>query len=246
MRPTWTYRKFQNCLLQNNAFAASVSPTWPCRALPFPMSTARPSLRLFLSEMARSPLLIGAIWPSSPALGRVMANWLPEDCEAPVLELGPGTGIVTAELLAAGLSEDRLVAVEKSEVLASYLSARYPRSRIVTGDALELDSHFAGEKFGAVISSLPLKVFGPGQVDMLSRQISEILLPGAPWVQFSYHIANGKPPAKSFRSVDSRIVWSNFPPAKVSVYHTQSAEAKSGTVIPHPLSCTEVEFGGTA
>jgi len=184
-------------------------------------TSARPSLRLFLSEMARSPLLIGAIWPSSPALGRVMANWLPENCSAPVLELGPGTGIVTAELLAAGLPEDRLVAVEKSEVLASYLSARYPKSRIVAGDALELDSLFAGEKFGAVISSLPLKVFGPGQVDMLSQQISDILLPGAPWVQFSYHIANGKPPAKSFRSVDSKIVWSNFPPAKVSVYHPQ-------------------------
>ena len=183
------------------------------------MSALRPSLRLFLSEMARSPLQIGAIWPSSPALGKVMARWLPDDTTAPILELGPGTGIVTAELIAAGLQEDRLVAVEKSEVLADYHRARYPRSRIIAGDALELDQLFAGERFGAVISSLPLKVFGPGQVEILANQISGLLLPGAPWVQFSYHIVNGQAPDKRFRSVDSRIVWTNFPPAKVSVYH---------------------------
>lgn len=183
------------------------------------MSAARPSLRLFLREMARSPLQIGAVWPSSPALGKAMAHWLPRDSEAPILELGPGTGIVTAELIAAGLPEDRLVAVEKSETLASYLSARYPRSRIISGDALELDRLFRGERFGAIISSLPLKVFSPDQVEILSAQIESLLLPGAPWVQFSYHIVNGHPPTKTFRSVDSRIVWSNFPPAKVSVYH---------------------------
>lgn len=171
--------------------------------------------------MARSPLQIGAIWPSSPALGRVMARWLPEGSSAPVLELGPGTGIVTAELIAAGLPEERLVAVEKSAVLADYLAARYPASRIIAGDALELDQLFAGERFGAVISSLPLKVFGPGQVGILASQITELLLPGAPWVQFSYQIANGRAPDKSFRSIDSSIVWSNFPPAKVSVYHPQ-------------------------
>jgi len=149
-----------------------------------------------------------------------MARWLPDDTTAPILELGPGTGIVTAELIAAGLQEDWLVAVEKSEVLADYLSARYPRSRIIAGDALELDQLFAGERFGAVISSLPLKVFGPGQVETLADQISNLLLPGAPWVQFSYQIVNGQAPDKRFRSVDSRIVWTNFPPAKVSVYHS--------------------------
>ncbi len=150
-----------------------------------------------------------------------MARWLPEGSTAPILELGPGTGIVTAELIAAGLPEERLVAVEKSTVLADYLAARYPASRIVLGDALELDKLFAGERFGAVISSLPLKVFGPGQVQMLAGQIAGLLLPGAPWVQFSYHIAKGRAPDKGFRSVNSSIVWSNFPPAKVSVYHPQ-------------------------
>ncbi len=150
-----------------------------------------------------------------------MAACLPAETEAPILELGPGTGFVTDELIAAGLPEERLVAVEKSAALVAYLSGRYPGSRIIAGDALRLEEIFGEERFGAVISSLPLKVFGPGQVGILAAQISKLLLPGAPWVQFSYHIANGRAPDKSFRAVDSRIVWSNFPPAKVSIYRPQ-------------------------
>lgn len=186
------------------------------------MPAERPSLRLFLREMARSPKQIGAIWPSSPALGKVMANCLPKDSDAPILELGPGTGIVTAELLAAGIPAERLVAVEKSERLVEHLHGLFPKCRIIPGDALELDRLFGEERFGAVVSSLPLKVFTPAQVEILADQISGILLPGAPWVQFSYHIVNGHPPSKSFRSTDSKIVWTNFPPAKVSVYHPHS------------------------
>lgn len=150
-----------------------------------------------------------------------MAGCLPRESDAPVLELGPGTGIVTDELIAAGLPQERLVAVEKSAALVAYLSSRYPGSRIIAGDALRLEEIVGGERFGAVVSSLPLKVFGPGQVGMLAAQISKLLLPDAPWVQFSYQIANGRAPDKNFRAVDSRIVWSNFPPARVSVYSSQ-------------------------
>jgi len=147
-----------------------------------------------------------------------MATFLPQDNTLPILELGPGTGIVTAELLAAGLPPERLVAVEKSARLVEHLNSLFPGCRFIEGDALELDRIFRSQKFGAVISSLPLKVFSPRQVEMLARQIDDLLMPGASWVQFSYHIVNGHPPSKSFRAVESKIVWSNFPPAKVSVY----------------------------
>lgn len=168
--------------------------------------------------MARSPKQVGAVWPSSPALGRAMARFLPADSDAPILELGPGTGIVTSELLKSGLPPRRLVAVEKSEKMAQHLQHLFPGTRIIAGDALDLDGLFPDEHFAAVISSLPLKVFSPQQVETLASQIERRLLPGAHWVQFSYHIVNGVPPSKSFSKVDSHIVWSNFPPAKVSVY----------------------------
>jgi len=182
------------------------------------MSAKNAPLRLFLSELAKYPKQMGTVWPSSPALGEAMARWLPASKDQLMLELGPGTGIVTQKLLDAGLPESRLVAVEKSERMADFLRERFPQARIVSGDAMELDQVLAGLKFGAVFSSLPLKAFSPEQVERISAAIHNVLLPGANWVQYSYQIINGHAPAKSFHAVDSEIVWQNLPPAKVSVY----------------------------
>ncbi|MEY4387756.1 MAG: hypothetical protein RLY20_3039 [Verrucomicrobiota bacterium] len=182
------------------------------------MSAKTTSLRLFLSEIAKSPKQMGTVWPSSPALAEAMARWLPEHKGELMLELGPGTGIVTEKLLEAGLPEEQLVAVEKSERLASFLRERFPKARIIEGDALELDRVLDGMKFGAVFSSLPLKAFSEDQVERISSAIHNVLLPGGNWIQYSYQIINGHAPAKTFHAVDSEIVWQNLPPAKVSVY----------------------------
>lgn len=174
--------------------------------------------RLFLLELVKSPKQIGSVWPSSPALATAMARWLPEDKGELMLELGPGTGIVTEKLLEAGLPQEQLVAVEKSERLAGFLRERFPNARIIAGDALELDRALEGMKFGGVFSSLPLKLFTVEEVERISAAIHNVLLPGAYWVQYSYQIINRRVPAKSFHAVGSEIVWQNLPPAKVSVY----------------------------
>ena len=178
-------------------------------------------LRLFLSEIAKSPIQMGAIWPSSPALGKAMARWMPATGGDLMLELGPGTGIVTEELLKTGLPQSRLVAVEKSERLVGFLRGRFPEARFIAGDALELERVLDGMKFGAVFSCLPLKLFSPEQLERIASAISNVLLPGGHLVQFSYQIIGRSVPGKIFRPVDSKIVWNNFPPAKVSVYRSK-------------------------
>jgi len=183
------------------------------------MSAKTSPLRIFLTELARCPRQIGAVWPSSRALAGAMARWLPGCRDQFMLELGPGTGIVTEKLLAAGLPEERLVAVEKSELLAAFLRGRFPSARIITGDALELERVLDGRRFGAVFSSLPLRAFTPDEVDRVSAAVHKVLLPGAPWVQYSYQLVNGRAPSKAFRPAASRIVWRNLPPAKVRVDH---------------------------
>jgi phosphatidylethanolamine/phosphatidyl-N-methylethanolamine N-methyltransferase len=182
------------------------------------MSAKTSPILLFLSELAKRPRQMGTIWPSSPALAEVMARWLPEHKDQLILELGPGTGVVSEKLLAAGLPEEQLVAVEKSRRLAGFLSERFPKARIISADALELDHILAGMKFGGVFSSLPLKMFTDQQVERICAAIHNVLLPGAHWIQYSYQILNGHAPAKSFHAVDCEIVWQNLPPAKVSVY----------------------------
>ena len=104
-----------------------------------------------------------------------MANWLPADPDEFVLELGPGTGSVTEAMLTRGLRHDRLIALEMSPRLADLLRARFPRTRIITGDALNLDQLIRKQvrhvdAVGAVISSLPLRNFEPDAACTVARE----------------------------------------------------------------------------
>ena len=53
----------------------------------------------FLKAMLRSPGSVGAIWPSSPFLAKEMVRASALEDAKHVLELGPGTGAFTGEIL---------------------------------------------------------------------------------------------------------------------------------------------------
>jgi len=179
---------------------------------------------LFLREWLANPQRTGSIAPSSPMLTSTMARWLPRDSESYVLELGPGTGAVTAALLKRGLREDRLIAIEHNPALASHLRKRFPLALIITGDAWQMDEllreHIpAIATVGAVISSLPLLNFPKEQADALAQKIRDVLEPRGRWVQYSYHITQSRcRGGDDFRLLASKIVWLNFPPARVHVF----------------------------
>jgi phosphatidylethanolamine/phosphatidyl-N-methylethanolamine N-methyltransferase len=179
---------------------------------------------LFLQELVNCPRQVGAILPSSKNLAAAMARWLPLDSDACALELGPGTGVVTQALLERGLREDRLIAIEKSPKMAGHLRTRFPRSKIITGDAFQLDKLLKRharqmENIQVVFSSLPLLNFEPAIADSLARKIRNILPPSGKLVQYSYHLGNKQPKAAAhFRYLASDLIWLNLPPARVSVY----------------------------
>jgi phosphatidylethanolamine/phosphatidyl-N-methylethanolamine N-methyltransferase len=179
---------------------------------------------VFLREWVANPQGTGSVAPSSPQLGAAMARWLPRNSDSYVLELGPGTGAVTDALLKYGLREDRLIAIEFNPNLAKLLRKRFPRAHIITGDAWELDAlltelPMSVESVGAVISSLPLLNFSKEKADELAQKIRSSLEPRGRWVQYSYQIVKDRTRGgEDFRLLASKIVWLNFPPARVSVY----------------------------
>jgi phosphatidylethanolamine/phosphatidyl-N-methylethanolamine N-methyltransferase len=179
---------------------------------------------LFLQEWLANPKRTGSVVPSSRRLAAAMARWLPANPESFVLELGPGTGIVTEALLQRGLREEKLIAIEQNPKLASLLHERFPRANIIVGDAWQLDDLLRNrpqpiESVGAVISSLPLLNFSEEQAEALAQKIRAVLEPQGNWVQFTYRIHNRRPRgASTFRLHASKIVWFNLPPARVSVF----------------------------
>jgi len=179
---------------------------------------------VFLQEWFANPQRTGSLAPSSPQLAAAMAHWLPADPESYVLELGPGTGAVTEALIKRGLREDRLVAIERNPKMARLLREKFPRAQIIIGDAWHLDHLLRSrrepvESVGAVISSLPLLNFPHEEAEALTQKIRAVLEPEGNWVQYSYHLGKKQVRgAASFRLRASKIVWLNFPPARVSVF----------------------------
>lgn len=175
----------------------------------------------FLKSWFDRPLMTGAVYPSGKALARMMARYVDPDVPGPVIELGPGTGPVTEALLARGIAEERLVLVEFNPDFCRLLRKRFPKARVVEGDAYNLAATLGtpGEKCAAVVSSLPLFTRPEAQRLALLRMGFSLMRAGGPFIQFTYATVSPMPlKAHDFEAQVSPRVWLNLPPARVWVY----------------------------
>ncbi len=176
----------------------------------------------FLKSWIDDPLRTGSVTPSSPFLARRMASFVDPSQPGPVIEIGPGTGPVTEALIERGVDEARLILVEYSPEFCKLLRERFPRATVVEGDAYALSTTLAGhlaEKASAIVSSLPLFTRPPAVRSALVKDAFTLVVPGAPFIQFTYSVISPVPRKGSgLRAYVSDWVLRNIPPARVWVY----------------------------
>jgi phosphatidylethanolamine/phosphatidyl-N-methylethanolamine N-methyltransferase len=176
----------------------------------------------FLRSWIERPLSIGAVSPSGKALARTMARYVDPDADGPVVELGPGTGPITEALVESGVAPSRLVLVEFNTGFCHMLRQRYPEATVVQGDAYSLRrllQSLLAQPASAVVSGLPLMTKPVKMRVRLIRDAFQLLLPGAPFVQFTYAVTSPVPTRlKGLRAEASERIWRNLPPARVWVY----------------------------
>jgi len=192
-----------------------------------PSEPARPSFfskvmdeGRFLRQWAGNPRSVGAISPSGPQLARAMASYLDPDNTGPVVELGPGTGVVTQAILERGIVPSNLTSIEYCSNFASLLRTRFPSIDVVQGDAYDLAASLGDQPpLAGIVSSLPLLTRPYETRRALILDALGHLAPGAPFIQFSYGLA---PPVREeaglFSVSKSRWIWNNVPPARVWIY----------------------------
>ncbi|MDB5734647.1 MAG: Ribose transporter permease [Alphaproteobacteria bacterium] len=183
-------------------------------------STLADNLR-FLRALVARPKNVGAVFPSGPALARAIARQIDPLQDGPVLELGPGTGVVTAAILERGVAPERLTLVEFDENFARHNTARFPGVHVIQGDAFNLEHTLLGRPhlpFCAIVSGLPLLNFPVAMRRRLMDGVLTRLAPGAPFIQFSYGTQAPVAPPPGFRVTRAAMVWINIPPARVWVY----------------------------
>lgn len=158
------------------------------------LSLAKRRLRLddevsFIRSWMERPLATGAVLPSGRALARQMAACVDPGVAGPIIELGPGTGAVTAALVDRGIDPSRMVLVEFNPTFCRLLRTRYPDATVIQGDAYGIRRLLATllrEPAAAIVSGLPLFNKPPKFRLRLLADALALLSPGAPFIQFTY------------------------------------------------------------
>lgn len=177
----------------------------------------------FLKGLAERPRMTGAIAPSGPVLAKAMAAHVDPDGELPVIELGPGTGVVTKALIERGVAPERIIAIEYSPDFCQLLAERFPGITIIRGDAYDLEGSLDGraERVSNVVSSLPLVARPPRDRRKLIQDGLGRTEPGKPFIQFSYLVKGPVEAVPGSFSVEaSPWIWRNMPPARVWLFRS--------------------------
>jgi phosphatidylethanolamine/phosphatidyl-N-methylethanolamine N-methyltransferase len=187
------------------------------------------ALRFFRTWL-RHPLKLGAVASSSPRYCATMAAHASTQLDGPVLELGPGLGVVTKALIDKGVAPERITSVEYDPGFAATLKERYPAVNVVRGDAFDLDATLGNrrtERFAAILVGVPFAALPQEKRQALFADYFKRLKPGGNLTQLSYLVtAPVKPVPGLFDVSASPVVWDNIPPARVWIY----THAAAGTM----------------
>ena len=182
----------------------------------------------FFKEWIARPKVVGAVAPTSSGMARKMAGVVRPDSQSPVLELGPGTGAITAAIVERGIDPGKLVAIEYSEIFLPRLRQRFPGVNFIHGDAFNVSriaTDLGIDRFDTIISALPLLTMPLGMRHCLVEAMLDWLAPGRPLVQFSYGLRPPVPARSGHYDVDHlSTVLCNLPPARIWAYRRPSAD----------------------
>ena len=175
----------------------------------------------------RHPGQVGAFCPSSRFLAVEMTQKIGMEDARTVVELGPGTGAITREILPRLREDARFFAVELDSGMAASLRSAFPRADVRCGSAAELPKILedsGSPRADVILSGLPWAVFPSDLQDAILDGVISGLAPGGGFATFAY-IQGVVLPAgirfrrkleKLFREVEcSPVVWRNLPPAFV-------------------------------
>lgn len=178
--------------------------------------------RAFLGLWLQHPLQIAAVCPSSEKLAAALGRLAKIDRPGVVLELGAGTGSLTAGLLNAGIPLQRLVAVECETRLVEVLQRKFPGLQTIAGDATQLDRLLGRrgiDRLAVVVSSLPIKWFALDAQRAVVRACFDRLGAGGRFLQitnaFSSPLRHNE---LEIAGREAARIWRNVPPAQIWAY----------------------------
>ncbi|MGD8350836.1 MAG: methyltransferase domain-containing protein [Gammaproteobacteria bacterium] len=171
-----------------------------------------------LARFLQSPRTIGCVCASSPFLGRALTEMIGPDPDTRVLELGSGTGSITAQILLRLASPDLLTCIEIDRQMCAQFRKSFPGIKLLEMDCRKIEATFGGQTFSNIVSSLPYRSLPRATTDSIFEQKISLSNRRTVISMFSYDfVFNEYQRRYPIRLIGCQNVWLNLPPAKV--YH---------------------------
>ena len=208
----------------------------------------------FVQRFIQSPTTVGSVFPSSRALAKKIVCLIPENPSSSegkhYLEVGPGTGSFTEEIIKKMSAKDHLDVVEIDPTFCEILRKKFANSSNVQIHCQSIEDWHPDYHYDAIISGLPLNVFTPDMVQRFIDTFKKLARAGGTVSYFEYawlpkikiNTLSGDEKKRFQRVLDiknefyknfgthSEPVYRNFPPAKVLHF-------KIGHQLPSPAVC---------
>lgn len=158
------------------------------------MATSGANYRLFWQEFRRTFHSTGAVLPSGRRLCRALAKYAAGNGKLRrLLEVGPGTGVVTDAILARMGPGDTLDLVELNDRFVSALNERLtsddgwrPHAARVRIHHMPVEQLAADQPYDAIVSGLPLNNFPVAVVQSILEHLQRLAARGGTLSFFEY------------------------------------------------------------
>lgn len=186
-------------------------------------------MRKFIKQFIKQPGKTGAIAASSRHLVKLMMDTADIESAKAVVELGPGTGVFTQEILKRLRKDAIFFALELNQEFVTETRRRCPHAIVYHDSAAHIGKYLrqhGTDKCDCIISSLPWSAFDRKlQAELLTAAVDS-LAPGGEFLTYAYVTGFWLPAGRSFYRLlhhyfrhvrKTPFVWRNLPPA--FIYH---------------------------
>jgi phosphatidylethanolamine/phosphatidyl-N-methylethanolamine N-methyltransferase len=176
----------------------------------------------FFKGWIDKPRAVGSIVPTSSVTARRMASIIDTKSGLPVLEVGPGTGVITKAILKRGVKPSDLYTVEYSHDFVTHLRRNYPDINVIEGDGFNLDKTLGDMRdatFDCIVSGVPLLNFPVARRVAYLENLLKLIPDGRPVVQLTYGPKSPIPPGLGDYTIEHfHFILRNIPPTQLWIY----------------------------
>ena len=160
-------------------------------------------MSLFFNQAIKNFNQTGALFKSSKFLSKKITSFLPETTsDKLILELGPGNGVITKQILNSISKNSKLIIFELNTTFCEELRKICDdRLIIYNKSATEIDDIKGMQKFDCVISSLPLAQIDKVVKNKIIKKVKETLTKEGLFIQYQYTLLDYRFLKEEFKKI---------------------------------------------